>query len=183
MIFVGAIGPRHTDAQSYGRTMYARMQPATRDSVIALVQALMSGMNPDPVAACRAYEELLRRAALMQGDSTAPKGSSCRAPPKAVEYAHRYTSQVTFASLGQWDYTGALRRVSAPLLVIYGDRDPSPVSSQWAWAAAVPNGRLLVIPGAGHGPHVDRPNVFFPAVDAFLSGSWPQAAVSRPGQE
>lgn len=101
----------------------------------------------------------------------------CTAPPEAVEYAHRYTSQITFASFGEWDYTGALRGVQAPLLVIYGDRDPSPVSSQRAWAAAVPRGRLLVIPGARHGPHVDRPDVFFSAVDTFLSGGWPEGGL------
>lgn len=178
MIFVGAIGPRRADAASYGRTMYARMQPATRDSIIALVEALLTGAAPDPVITCRAYEQLMHRAALEEGDSTTPKGGSCTAPPEAVKYAHRYTSQVTFASLGKWDYTGALGRVSAPLLVIYGDRDPSPVSSQRAWAAALPQGRLLVIPGAGHGPHVGRPDMFFPAVDTFLSGRWPGGAVS-----
>jgi proline iminopeptidase len=173
MIFMGAIGPRRADAAAFGRTMYARMDSTTRDSVIALVTALVTGMAPDPVATCRAYEDLLRRVDSAQGGSAVPKGGVCRAGPEAVEYANRYTSQITLASFGKWDYTGTLSRVSAPLLVIYGDRDPSPISSQRAWADAVPHGRLLVIPGAGHGPHVDRPDLFFPAVDTFLSGRWP----------
>jgi proline iminopeptidase len=176
MIFMGAIGPRRADAAAFGRTMYARMDSATRDSAIALVKALVTGVAPDPVAACRAYERLVRPVDSVRGASTLPKGSSCNAPAAAVEYAHRRTSQITLASFGEWDYSGTLRRVSAPLLVIYGDRDPSPISSQRAWAAAVPRGRLLVIPGAGHGPHVDRPDVFFPAVDTFLSGRWPEGA-------
>jgi proline iminopeptidase len=177
MIFMGAIGPRRTDAAAFGRTMYARMDSTTRDSSIALVKALATGTAADPVAACRAYDGLMRQVDSAQGRSTVRKGSSCAAPPEAVAYAHRYTMQITLESLGNWDYTGALERVSAPLLVIYGDRDPSPLSSQQAWAAAVPNGRVLVIPGAGHGPHVDRPDVFFPVVDAFLSGRWPEGAV------
>jgi pimeloyl-ACP methyl ester carboxylesterase len=120
---------------------------------------LITGTAADPVAACRAYEELLRRADSMQRDSRPQKKSSCTASPEALEYAHRYTSQVTLASFGEWDYTGALRRVAAPLLVIYGDRDPSPLSSQRAWAQAVPHGRLLV--------------------DDFLSGRWPEETVTK----
>jgi pimeloyl-ACP methyl ester carboxylesterase len=29
--------------------------------------------------------------------------------------------------------------------------------------------RLVVIPGAGHFPHAERPEQFFPAVEAFLA--------------
>jgi proline iminopeptidase len=178
MIFVGAIGPRRADATAYGRTMYARMDSATRDSMIALVQALASGTAADPVVACRKYGELERKVEIAQGRSGARKASDCAFPPEAIRYAHRYTSQVTFASFGDWNYTRTLDQVSAPLLVVYGDRDPSPMSSQRAWAAAVPNGRLLVVAGAGHAPHVDDPNVFFPALNTFLGGRWPKGAVS-----
>jgi proline iminopeptidase len=157
--------------------MYARMDSVTRDRAIVLVKALVTGRALDPVAACRAYEELLREVDSVQGHVTEPRGSSCSASPEAVEYAHRYTSQITLTSFGKWDYTEALKGVQAPLLVIYGDLDPSPVSSQQAWSVSVPHGRLLVLPGAGHRPHVDRPDVFFPAVDSFLSGRWPEGAV------
>jgi pimeloyl-ACP methyl ester carboxylesterase len=70
-----------------------------------------------------------------------------------------------------------LALVPPPLLVIHGDRDPSPISSQRDWAAAVPNGRLLVVPGVRKAVHVDRPVLFFATVDTFLSGRWPDAAV------
>jgi proline iminopeptidase len=177
IVFMGAIGPRRADAAAFGRTMYERMDSATRDSSTALVKSLITGSTPDPLAACRAYEKLLRHADSVQGQVTGSRGTSCAGSREAVEYAHRYTSQITLTSFGNWDYTKALKQVQAPLLVIYGDRDPSPLSSQQAWSAAVPRGRLLVIRGAGHRPHVDRPDVFFPAVDSFLSGRWPQGAV------
>ena len=179
LIFLGAIGPRKADARAYGQTMYARMDSATRDSTIALVKALLTGTG-DALVACRAYEDLQNQWAVTQGDTTPNKGTICAAPPQAIRYAHVHTSQKTVESLGDWDYTEALGHVSAPLLVIYGDRDPSPISSQRAWAAAVPEGRLLVVPGARKGVHVDRPDLFFPAVDTFLSGRWPDGAVRRP---
>jgi proline iminopeptidase len=180
MIFVGAIGPRHADAEAYGRTMYARMDTTTRDSIIALVELLIGGTASDPRHACEDYERLMRKAESAQGESRTQKGSACVVSPEAISYAHHYTSQITLASLGKWDYTTALKGVTAPLLVIYGDRDPSPISSQWAWASAVADGRLLVVPRAGHGPHIDRPDVYFKAVDTFLAGHWPEGALSAP---
>jgi proline iminopeptidase len=176
MIFVGAIGPEHAEARVYGKTMYARMDSTTRDSIIAVVEALIRGTASDPRRTCEEYERLVRKTALAQGESAAQKGSACVVSPEAIRYAHRYTSQITFASLGTWDYTNSLKHVTAPLLVIYGDRDPSSISSQWAWVKAVADGRLLVIPGAGHMPHVDRPEVYFRAVDTFLAGGWPLGA-------
>ena len=177
MIFAGAIGPRRPDARAYGMTMYARMDSTTRDSIIAVVEALLGGTASDPLRACEEYERLERKAATARGESTSQKGSACAASPEAIRYAHRYTSQVTLASLGKWDYSKSLQHVSAPLLVIYGDRDPSPISSQWAWAAAVGDGRLLVIPGAGHAPHVTHPDGYFSAVETFLAGRWPEGVV------
>jgi proline iminopeptidase len=180
MIFAGAIGPRRADARAFGMNTYARMDSTTRDSIITVVTALIRGTGSDPRRDCLAYERLMRKAGAAEGVSTAQKGSSCLVP-QAIGYAHRYTGQVTVASLGNWDYTRTLGRVTAPLLVIYGDRDPSPISTQWAWVQAVPDARLLVVPGAGHGPHVDRPDVYFEAVDTFLAGRWPAGARSFDG--
>jgi pimeloyl-ACP methyl ester carboxylesterase len=180
MIFAGAIGPKRTDARAYGMNLYARMDSTTRDSIITVVTALIKGAKGDPRHTCREYERLMRKAALAQGVSSAQKGSSCLASPVAVGYAHRYTSQVTAGSLGDWDYTTTLKNVTAPLLVIYGDRDPSPISTQWAWVRAVPDGRLLVVSGGGHLPHVERPDEYFDAVDTFLAGRWPHGARRAP---
>ena len=37
--------------------------------------------------------------------------------------------------------TRSLKRVRAPLLVVWGDQDPSPLPSQETWATAVPRPR------------------------------------------
>ncbi|HEV2863359.1 MAG TPA: alpha/beta hydrolase [Pyrinomonadaceae bacterium] len=58
----------------------------------------------------------------------------------------------------------------APVLVVHGEADPIPVASSEAWARAFPNGRLLLVKGAGHLPQVEQPEVFFGAVEAFLKG-------------
>ncbi len=39
-----------------------------------------------------------------------------------------------------------------------------------AFAAALPEGRLELLPEAGHQAWLDRPDLFFPLLDAFLRG-------------
>lgn len=65
-----------------------------------------------------------------------------------------------------------------PTLIIHGGDDPLPVSSSQTWAATLPNARLLTMPGAGSSPWDDTPHTFFAAVTQFLTGAWPQGAVS-----
>src|SRR5262245_42731319 len=36
--------------------------------------------------------------------------------------------------------------------------------------------RLLLIPGAGHFPHIEAPEHFWPPVTTFLNGAWPAEA-------
>jgi pimeloyl-ACP methyl ester carboxylesterase len=47
------------------------------------------------------------------------------------------------------------------------------------YASAYPNARLLLIQNAGHLAHVETPDIFFPAVETFLKGTFPAAAVQK----
>lgn len=61
-----------------------------------------------------------------------------------------------------------LRRVEVPALVVAGDRDPfCPVDHAWGLKRLLPDGRLLVIPDAGHDAMVRRPGLFNEAVAGF----------------
>ena len=46
--------------------------------------------------------------------------------------------------------------------------DIVPLEGSEAYERLIPDARLLHLPGVGHYPHLERPDVFFPAVDAFL---------------
>jgi proline iminopeptidase len=83
-----------------------------------------------------------------------------------------------FGSMGDWDYRREAAALTVPRLVIHGERDFIPIGGSREWAAGNPNARLLVIPGVGHFPHVEKPDVYFPAVEQFLSGGWPAEAVA-----
>lgn len=60
-----------------------------------------------------------------------------------------------------------LAEVTAPTLVIVGELDPARVRGEQV-AAGIPNARLAVVDGAGHTPHLERPDAFLPLVLDFL---------------
>jgi pimeloyl-ACP methyl ester carboxylesterase len=62
-----------------------------------------------------------------------------------------------------------LAHVSAPVLVVGGEKDPI-VPLTWLEQAArlAPSARLLVIPGWGHAVHYSAPRVLVDAVVPFL---------------
>ncbi len=101
------------------------------------------------------------------------RGDYCAVPPRAYE-AQRLTQRHTLASLGDWDFQPLLRSVGVPSLIVEGALTPVPLDAVELWAALMPAGRLLLIPGAGHAyPFVEQPQTFFPAVERFLKGEWP----------
>lgn len=69
------------------------------------------------------------------------------------------------AILAAWDRTDALREIRVPTVVINGDADPLiRVTGGRAVAAAIPDSRLLVIPGMGHDLPVEAWSQIFDAI-------------------
>lgn len=102
------------------------------------------------------------------------KGLVQSAPPQAVAWAQR-------AMAGRPDSFDTLAGLKVPALVLAGEEDElAPPSDARAMAEAVPEGRLEVIPEAGHLIAVEQPEAFNEAVARFLSTEL--AGVSRsPG--
>jgi pimeloyl-ACP methyl ester carboxylesterase len=82
------------------------------------------------------------------------------------------------AGQGGWDWRDDARNVTAPVLTVHGVCDNIPVAASQEWARSFPNGRLLLIDGAGHYPHFERPDVFTDALFTFFSGEWPATAAT-----
>ena len=71
---------------------------------------------------------------------------------------------------------GELRSISAPTLVICGDRDPLvPVGQAWQLARQVRDGRLLVVPDGGHDVLWRRPELVNDALLEFYRSTEPVA--------
>jgi pimeloyl-ACP methyl ester carboxylesterase len=61
-----------------------------------------------------------------------------------------------------------VRTIDPPTLVIVGDRDPFvPVDHAWRLSRSVVDGRLLVVPGAGHEALAERPTIAIEALAVF----------------
>ncbi len=74
--------------------------------------------------------------------------------------------------LGALDLRTRLGEVRQPALVIAGERDRlTPAEAGRRLAAALPDGRLRVLPGAAHAPFLACPDDFVAAVTAFLPGA------------
>ena len=69
------------------------------------------------------------------------------------------------------DFRAALARIAQPMLVIHGgDSQVYPDGATAFVAEAAPRGERIVIPGAGHVPHLEAPEAFFQHVEAFVRG-------------
>jgi pimeloyl-ACP methyl ester carboxylesterase len=86
-----------------------------------------------------------------------------RAPAYAVAWAQR-------AMAARPDSFDTLRAVAVPALVVWGEEDTlSPRAEAEAMADALPDGRLVTIPDAGHLTAVEAPEEFNAVVAEFLA--------------
>jgi pimeloyl-ACP methyl ester carboxylesterase len=65
-----------------------------------------------------------------------------------------------------------LGEIAARTLVIVGADDPARARAE-AVATAIPGARLAIVPGAGHGPHLEAPAAFNRLVLDFVSEEHP----------
>lgn len=180
LVFHGATGP-DLQQELRLRKLKAAQAPAPADTALAnraatLLEELLQGTASDPVKTCLDYEAINRKLAIARGDTLTYEGTTCKASPEAVRYYYRYTARLAPRYYRGWDFTKGLEQVKAPLLVIYGKKDSLMIPAQQAWADAVPNGRLLLVPGAGKAAFSGNPEFVFPAIDTFLNGEWPEKA-------
>jgi proline iminopeptidase len=167
MIFLAPIPPRKGKFfEEFGAAMKSRLTDAQQKRSAELRKEYESG---DVVAACREFWAINTLPRLAKSVSpSVVKSDFCTAPPEAIRYGTMKTNPTTFGSLGDWDWTAALKRVSAPVLIIHGEEDAIPMSMVAEWATALPNARLVKVPNAAHFPYVERPDIVFPEIEKFL---------------
>ena len=77
-----------------------------------------------------------------------------------------------FLSMGmQHDYRPALRSVTAPVLVIHGEKDLMPLEASKGYRELLPNAELAVVKNAGHFAFDEQPARFAEIVASFLKSS------------
>jgi pimeloyl-ACP methyl ester carboxylesterase len=105
-----------------------------------------------------------------------------RATPSALVRGGLYAARA--------DIRDEARSIRAPTLLVWGERDalvPLPLAAEWR--RAIPSSRLVVLPGAGHIPMVERPRTFAKLLLEFLDehgnlvGGRPMSGVRRAGDD
>jgi proline iminopeptidase len=131
----------------------------------------------DPVALCREFYTMVLTVYTYSRSlaNIGFKGDVCSGPKEAIRVQRTAINHI-WQSLGEFDLVPQLSGVKAPVLVIHGVADVIPQRASEFWASGYPNARLLLIEKAGHMGHVETPQVFFPAVETFLKGSFPVEA-------
>lgn len=130
----------------------------------------------NPLEMCREWQRMLIPLMMLDPD-TYPRfrGDLCFGGDEAIRQ-QQIVNRDVWNTLGDYDLRAAAHAVTAPTLVIHGVGDNIPLAASEAWTAAIPNARLLLIEGAGHVAQVERPDVFFPAIERFVAGEWPEGA-------
>ena len=151
--------------------------PAERAARRAADGALADAIERDGVAA---FVERWERLPLWASQAALPEAT--RAALRAQRLGNRprgLANSLRGAGAGAAPpVTGRLGAMGAPALLVAGALDAKYVAIGEAMERAMPRARLVVVPGAGHAVHLERPAAFAEAVGAFLAeagaagGAW-----------
>jgi pimeloyl-ACP methyl ester carboxylesterase len=75
-----------------------------------------------------------------------------------------------------WDLSAHLPDIRCPTLVVTADQDYTPVALKEAYAARMPDARLVVIPDSHHAVFMEKPREFNAALEAFLVAGAPRSS-------
>lgn len=78
----------------------------------------------------------------------------------------------------QPDYRPRLSRIEAPVLLVTGERDAAYTRLAEEAVKVLPRARHVVVPGVGHGAHLEDPRAFQEALRAFLR-TLPELSAAR----
>lgn len=127
----------------------------------------------DPASFCRALGRLTAPASFADATKMSAVPDVCRFPNEYPDSLN-LLFEALLGSFEGYDWRDSIARLAVPRLVIHGAQDAFPLEGSREWAPPGSNARILVIDRAGHFPFIEQPEVFFPAVEAFLKGGWPE---------
>ena len=170
MILIGPVPPRAGNLWTrYGEIIDSRLTVDERAALTKLEAAMVRGV--DPVQACRAYWAIAVKPRVATPEQVRKvTGEFCTAGADAIRSGMGVAGPHTLTSLGEWDFRAGLAKVTAPTLIVHGEADAIPMDLVEEWTTALPNAKLLKVPGASHFPYVERPDLVWPAIESFLRG-------------
>lgn len=183
---------------SFGATIALRYALAHPERTAALLY--VSGVGTGSAWHAAATAEADRRLAADQRQRRDALAAAARTPAEEVEWralhwlpdfvgpdAHAHTTDlaraggpICFAANraldaevradDEADVLERCRRLDVPALLLHGAEDPRPPWALDALAEALPQARVVVIPGAGHRPWVEAPDAVGAALRGWVAG-------------
>ncbi|MFL5606617.1 MAG: alpha/beta fold hydrolase [Gemmatimonadaceae bacterium] len=173
MVFFGPVPPRRGDFwKRFAQSMNVRLD-STQRARLGEAARRLGDTTVDARVACRQYWALAMRPRLAEPEKTLPliRSDLCASAPAGIRYGLTTTNRVVMGSYGDWDLRAALASVPAPTLVVHGEEEAIPMDLVTEWTTALPHARLMRVPRAAHFTYAERPEVVWPAVEAFLAES------------
>ncbi len=175
-----ALGEAHVAGLSWGGTVVQELYRHHPGLVATLILAdtyagWKGSLPPEEVGARVAGVRQMLAAPAAQFDPTLPGLFAGELPAKFVPLLDEMAAAVRPESLGtelflmaEVDQRDLLPRIGVPTLLIWGELDVrSPLSVARQFEQAIPDTKLVVIPGSGHVSNLEQPEQFNDAVREF----------------
>jgi pimeloyl-ACP methyl ester carboxylesterase len=177
-----AIGAATIVGHSLGGAAAARVAALRPDVADKLVLVAAAGIPSKRRLAAYAIPLVLTLRATAPAFVARVALDALRTGPEALLRGTIYTTRA--------DVREEARSIRAPTLLIWGERDQLvPLTLADEWLAVIPHSRLIVLPGVGHMPMIERPTLFVDALFEFLDeprdlgGGGPVGSVRSTGDD
>ena len=182
------LGPAHVAGLSWGGTVVLELYRHHPELVatLLLVDTYAGWKGSLPEQEVRARVEGVRRmlaAADHLFDPTLPGLFAGDPPAEFVPLLEEMAADVRPESMrtallvmAEADQRDLLPRIAVPTLLIWGELDArSPLTVARQFEEAIPDAKLVVIPGAGHVSNLEQPELFNDAVREFCRAHSPRS--------
>lgn len=180
LVLMCSVSPRwpapHDNYEELGRKAEARTDP---QGVKRLEEMRQAGVEvADMERYCREYNSVYLPRQMGKPEALARMRSDpCVFPNEWPQNLEKHWRNHFPSESMEWDWRSGLSSLQIPTLVIHGTEDLIGLESSREWVTALPQASLLVLEGSGHFPHLEVPEVFFPAVGRFLRGESSEEAM------
>jgi proline iminopeptidase len=172
MILMGPVPPRRGDFWArFAKNSAARMDSTLQRQSADANRRLQRATTDDEIrSACRDYWRAAMVPRLAEPTRTLPmiRSDLCASDARGIRFGLTTTNRLVMGSYGDWDLRPQLRTLRAPTLVIHGEQEAIPMDLVEEWVSTLPNAMLVRVPRAAHFAYAERPDVVWPAVEAFL---------------
>lgn len=172
MIFMGPVPPRRGEFWArFAKNSSARMDSTLqRQSADANRRLQRATTDVEIRSACRDYWRAAMVPRLAEPVRTLPmiRSDLCASDARGIRFGLTTTNRLVMGSYGDWDIRPQLQTLQVPTLVIHGEEEAIPMDLVAEWVSSMPNATLVRVPRAAHFAYAERPDLVWPAVEAFL---------------